>query len=80
MKQLTDVELKEFAVSLLDKRGLEQYEQFILEHEQKLKQDCEYNGFYNTPAECEDRECKGCISRDVYRREIGCPYVDEDKA
>ncbi len=76
MKQLTDTELKEFAVSLLDKQGLEQYEQFIKEHDAKLKQDCEYNGFHNTPAECEDWECNVCILSDSTKRGIDCPYID----
>ena len=76
MKQLTDTELKEYAVSLLDKQGLEQYEQFIAEHDQKLRQDPEANGFYNTPEECEDSECKDCVLLDDVRRAIDCPYVD----
>ena len=52
MKQLTDSDLKDFAVSLLDKQGLEQYKQFI--------QDPEANDFHNTPAECEGIECADC--------------------
>lgn len=78
MKQLTDAELKEFAVSLLDKQGLEQYEQFILEHDQKMKQDCEANGFHNVPAECEGFECSHCpLYYDrMGRKQIGCPYTD----
>lgn len=49
MKQLTDTELKEFAVSLLDKQGLEQYEQFIQEHEQNIP--TEYGGLKTENAE-----------------------------
>jgi len=76
MKQLTDAELKDYAVSLLDKQGLEQYEQFIQEHEQKLKQDCEYNGFHNVPAECEDYECADCPFDLGQDNHPDCPYVD----
>ena len=78
MKQLTDGELKDYAVLLLDKQGLEQYEQFIKEHEQKMKQDPEANGFYNTPAECEDVECSHCplYYDKMGRKQIGCPYTD----
>ena len=36
----------------------------------------EANGFYNTPAECEDFECKDCCVVDTERRKIDCPYVD----
>ncbi len=78
MRQLTDTELKEFAVSLLDKQGLEQYEQFIKEHSTKLKQDCEANGFYNVPAECEDKECMDCDIAHAEQVILGCPYVDLD--
>jgi len=78
MKQLTDTELKDYAVSLLDKQGLEQYEQFIEEHEQKMKQDPEANGFHNTPAECEDYDCQHCplLGDADKRREIECPYTN----
>jgi len=76
MKQLTDAELKEFAVNLLDKQGLEQYEQFIAEHDQKLRQDPEANGFHNTLAECENVECNECVYCDERKRKMGCPYVD----
>lgn len=79
MKQLTDTELKDYAVSLLDKAGLEQYEQYILEHDAKLKQDCEYNGFYNVPAECEPFECCQCPFGDRGKKQQGCPYIEENK-
>lgn len=71
MKQLTDAELKDFAVSLLDKQGLGQYEQFIEEHEQKMKQDCR-----NVPAECEDVGCRDCPFDPNAQVSRGCPYVD----
>lgn len=77
MKQLTNTDLKEFAVSLLDKQGLEQYEQFIEEHKQKTKQDPEANGFHNVPAECEDLECAECGRDDDWRESVGCPYMNE---
>lgn len=78
MKQLTDSELKDYAVSLLDKQGLEQYEQFILDREVELEQDCEANGFHNTPTECEDFECAHCplYYDETGRKQIGCPYVN----
>ncbi|MCK5615777.1 hypothetical protein KAR91_78665 [Candidatus Pacearchaeota archaeon] len=76
MKQLTDSELKEFAVSLLDKQGLEQYEQFIAEHDEKLRQDPEANGFHNTPAGCEGLECNICEASNKWKLKVGCPYVD----
>ena len=76
MKQLTDAELKEVAVNLLDKQGLEQYEQSITEHEQKMKQDPQANGFHNTPVECENFECRNCTMHDVDRQDIDCPYMD----
>lgn len=40
----------------------------------KLEQDCERNGFYDTPAECEGRECKDCEIGDDIRLGIDCPY------
>ncbi len=72
MKQLTDTERLAVAVSLLDKRGLEEYE----EHCYEWETDCEANGFYNVPAECENFECRNCTMTDQSRREIDCPYVD----
>ena len=40
--------------------------------------DPETNGFHNTPAECEDRECCECeLDADARTRlGIDCPYVD----
>lgn len=76
MKQLTDSELKDYAVSLLDKQGLEQYEQYILDREVELEQDCEANGFHNVPAGCEDKECSECEIADGVRRWFNCPYMD----
>ena len=38
--------------------------------------DSEANGFYNTPAECENRECKDCVYCDERKRKMDCPYVD----
>jgi len=40
------------------------------------EQDSEANGFYNTPAECENRECKDCVYCDERKRKMDCPYVD----
>lgn len=77
MKQLTDSELKEYAVSLLDKQGLEQYEQYIIDREYELEQDCEANGFHNTPAECEDSDCEACTLNTGARQVIDCPYLGD---
>ena len=73
MKQLTDAERLKIAVGLLGKRELDNYERICLEHEQ----DCERNGFYNVPAECENYECNECTINDKWRREHDCPYVED---
>ncbi len=75
MKQLTDTERLEVAMSLLGngvKRDM--YHRLCAE----LEQDCERNGFHNTPAECKNLDCQHCpLLGDVdKRREIGCPYTD----
>ena len=72
MKQLTDAERLAIAVPLLDGRGLMEY----AEQCKELEQDCERNGFYNTPAECENQECDGCLLSEYDRRAIDCPYMD----
>ena len=72
MKQLTDTERLTIAVPLLDGRGLMEY----AEQCRKLEQDCERNGFHNTPAECENQNCEGCTLVDTDRSAIDCPYVD----
>jgi len=37
--------------------------------------DCEKNGFFNVPVECEDRECAECKFDNDARRELDCPYI-----
>ncbi len=40
--------------------------------------DCEANGFYNVPVECEDRECAECtLDKDV-RHRLDCPYIEDE--
>lgn len=51
---------------------LDEFERLCKEREQ----DSEANGFHNTPAECEDRECEGCTLVDADRSIIDCPYVN----
>lgn len=72
MKQLTDAERLAIAVPLLDGRGLMEYTERCSE----LEQDCEANGFHNTPAECEGRECNSCTMTKHGRLAIDCPYGD----
>lgn len=72
MKQLTDAERLEVAMGILDERQVDEYADRCKE----LEQDCERNGFHNTPAECEDRECDTCKLYDQVKRDLGCPYVD----
>ena len=45
---------------------------------EKSKQNCEQNGFYDVPAECEDFECSHCplYYDEMGKKQIGCPYVD----
>ena len=85
MKQLTDTERLEVAMSLLDDGQVDAYAEQCAELEREgiplgmkplLEQDPEANGFYNIPAECEDEECKDCCIVDTERRKINCPYVD----
>lgn len=75
MKQLTDTERLEVAMSLLDEHQVDEYANRCSE----LEYQPERNGFHNTPAECGDRECNTCTMTDRGRRAIDCPYVDEDK-
>ncbi len=72
MKQLTDAERLEVAMSLLDKRQVAEYAVIC----KALELDCERNGFYNTPAECENEECNRCTRGDAFKRKLDCPYVD----
>lgn len=85
MKQLTDSERLEIAMSLL---GEEVYANICRKRklgcldglcEACLVAECAYpdpsdseaNGFHNVPVECENRECKDCMPSDVVE---GCPY------
>ena len=72
MKQLTDSERLEVAMSLLTDEQVDEYANRCAE----LERDCKHNGFYNVPAECEMFECRNCIMRDEERRITGCPYVN----
>ena len=72
MKQLTDSERLEVAMSLLDEQQVDEYAERCAE----LEQDCGRNGFHDTPAECENCECSECGLTDAYKHGIGCPYMD----
>lgn len=74
MKQLTDTERLEVAMNLLDEYQVDDYANRCVE----LEQDCERNGFHNTPAECENKECNECeLDADTRTRlGIDCPYAD----
>ncbi len=71
MKQLTDAERLGVAMCILDERQIAEYAVIC----KVLKLDCERNGFYNTPAECEDFECHLCEADDDTMRKVDCPYV-----
>lgn len=71
MKQLTDAERLEIAMGILDERQVEEYACRCVE----LELSCEHNGFHDIPAECEDRECRGCELDDDARFDINCPYM-----
>ena len=72
MKQLTDTERLEVAMGILTEWQVDEYAGRCYE----LKHQPERNGFHNTPAECEDRECDTCKFYDQVKRDLGCPYVD----
>ena len=72
MKQLTDTERLEVAMSLLDEHQVDEYANRCAE----LEHQPERNGSRNTPAECENRECKDCMPSDVVE---GCPYWGNQK-
>lgn len=93
MKQLTDAERLEVAMSLLTEYEIEVYANICKKRELGcpdglceacLVVECAYpdpsdpqtNGFYNVPAECEDRECAHCQYGYEYMLKIDCPYVD----
>jgi len=72
MKQLTNAERLEVAMSLLTGQQCERYRLNC----ETLEQDCKRNGFHNVPAECEDFGCHLCEADDDTMRIVGCPYVD----
>lgn len=72
MKQLTDTERKDIALSLLSEHDIDEYARLCKEREQ----DCERNGFHNVPAECENIECNDCGRDDDWRESVGCPYME----
>ena len=74
MKQLTDTERLEVAMDLLTGQQRERYQLNC----ETLEHQPERNGFHNTPAECEDWECKDCRLDADTRAYLGidCPYVD----
>ena len=85
MKQLTDTERLEVAMSLLDDEQVDAYAEQCAELEREgiplgmkplLEQDPEANGFHNTPAECESSECGDCCLSEYDRNAVDCPYVD----
>lgn len=75
MKQLTDSERLEVAMMLLDERQVDEYAERCAE----LEQDCERNGFYNVPAECEGLECAKCQVDEQTMEDIDCPYREQRK-
>jgi len=72
MKQLTDAERLEIAVSLLSEDDVDVYARLCSEKEC----DCERNGFHDVPAECENRECSECEFGYDARHGIDCPYTE----
>jgi hypothetical protein len=72
MKQLTDAERLEVAMGILDERQVNEY----AERCRELEQNCERNGFHNTPAECEPFDCCQCPFGDRGKEQLSCPYVD----
>ena len=95
MKQLTDTERLEVAMSLLGEYEIGVYANICKKHELGCPDglceacqvvECAYpdpsdpktNGFHNTPAECENRECNECeLDADARTRlSINCLYVD----
>lgn len=44
------------------------------ESKNESEDDCSENGFYNTPAECENVECADCRLTLTERGGIDCPY------
>lgn len=71
MKQLTDAERLEVAMNILSEWQVDEY----AEQCRILELDCERNGFYDIPAECEDFECHLCEADDDTMCIVGCPYV-----
>lgn len=72
-KELTDAERLEIAMSLLSERDVDEYARQCSEREQ----DPQANGFHDTPAECEDLECRDCKLDTEERLNRECPYLDD---
>ncbi len=72
MKQLTDTERLKVVMNMLTERQVDEYAVVC----NVLEQDCERNGFYNVPEECEDSECNECRLCDQTKRTLDCPYMD----
>lgn len=72
MKQLTDSERLEVAMSILSEWQVDEY----AERCRVLELDCERNGFHDVPTECEDFECATCEADENWMRGHDCPYVD----
>ncbi len=72
MKQPTDAERLEVAVSLLSERDVDVYAERCKELA------CEHNGFYNIPEKCEGYECHECTVLDTVREMLDCPYLEQE--
>uniref|UniRef100_A0A6M3LYP2 Uncharacterized protein n=1 Tax=viral metagenome TaxID=1070528 RepID=A0A6M3LYP2_9ZZZZ len=72
MKQLTNSERLDVAMSLLTDEQVDEYAERCAE----LERDCERNGFYDTPAECKGLDCADCGRDDDWRESIDCPEMD----
>ncbi len=72
MKQLTDSERLKVVMNMLTEQQVDEYTTICY----ALELDCERNGFYNVPEECEDSECSKCRLCNQARRTLDCPYMD----
>ena len=93
MKELTDTERLEIAMSLLGDEELDRYADICEKREAGCPDgiceacqlvECPYtstnpeaHGFHDTPAECEDLECKDCPLSMAERKVRECPYLDD---
>ena len=77
MRELTDSERLEIAMSLLSDNDIEIYAAECAKLEQGKATDPAAYGFHDVPAECEDLECKDCPLSMAERKVRECPYLDD---